>query len=141
VKYRIVHGGSEVFHSHHPHSGSIRWQRSPRADQQEHWYLGKDGPVKYPVVRTKSDRVDVEVIGPSEALDLEPECGRRMPALGGRVPIITAMWRITMWRDVGIRPGVQHAYKSAMRGRTSCRTLRELPDRQGRVKKGVSPIS
>jgi len=25
VKWRLVHGGSEVFHSHHPHSGSIRW--------------------------------------------------------------------------------------------------------------------
>ena len=44
------------------------------------WAMGQDGPVKYPVVRTKSDRVDVEVIGPSEALDLEPECG------GGRLP-------------------------------------------------------
>ena len=41
VKWRIVHGGSEVFHSHHPHSGSIRWQRSPRADRQEHWCYGQ----------------------------------------------------------------------------------------------------
>jgi hypothetical protein len=48
VKWRLVHGGSEVFHSHHPHSGTIRWQRSPRADQEEHWYKGQDGPVKYP---------------------------------------------------------------------------------------------
>ena len=39
------------------------------------WVTAKDGPVKYPVVRTKTDRVDVEVIGPSEALDLENECG------------------------------------------------------------------
>ena len=30
VKWRIVHGGSEVFHSHPPHGGSIRWPRSPR---------------------------------------------------------------------------------------------------------------
>ena len=43
VKWRLVHGGSEVFHSHHPHSGTIRWQRSPRADQDEHWYKGQDG--------------------------------------------------------------------------------------------------
>ena len=34
VKWRLVHGGSEVFHSHHPHSGTIRWQRSPRADRE-----------------------------------------------------------------------------------------------------------
>ncbi|MDX1411611.1 MAG: hypothetical protein R3351_05605, partial [Nitrospirales bacterium] len=75
AKFRIVHGGSEVFHSHHPHGGSIRWQRSPRATQMPVWNTGQNGPVKYPVIRTKSDRVDVEVIGPSEALDLETECG------------------------------------------------------------------
>ena len=69
AKFRIVHGGSEVFHSHHPHGGSIRWQRSPRATQMPVWNTGQNGPVKYPVIRTKSDRVDVEVIGPSEALD------------------------------------------------------------------------
>jgi hypothetical protein len=39
------------------------------------WATAANGPVKYPVIRTKSDRVDVEVIGPSEALDLETECG------------------------------------------------------------------
>ena len=31
AKFRLVHGGSEVFHSHHPHGGSIRWPQSPRA--------------------------------------------------------------------------------------------------------------
>ncbi|HSG06188.1 MAG TPA: multicopper oxidase domain-containing protein, partial [Nitrospiria bacterium] len=25
VKFRLVHGGGEVFHSHHPHGGTIRW--------------------------------------------------------------------------------------------------------------------
>ena len=30
--------------------------------------------LQYPVVRTTTDRVDVEVIGPAEALDLETEC-------------------------------------------------------------------
>ena len=39
------------------------------------WNTGQSGPVKYPIIRTKSDRVDVEVIGPAEALDLETECG------------------------------------------------------------------
>ena len=60
AKFRIVHGGSEVFHSHHPHGGSIRWQRSPQATQMPVWTTGQNGPVKYPVIRTKSDRVDVE---------------------------------------------------------------------------------
>jgi manganese oxidase len=76
AKFRLVHGGSEVFHSHHPHGGSIRWPRSPRAiDEMPLWHAAKNGPVKYPVIRMKSDRVDVEVIGPSETMDLETECG------------------------------------------------------------------
>jgi hypothetical protein len=76
AKFRLIHGGSEIFHSHHPHGGSIRWARSPRAnDEMPLWNLAKNGPVKYPVIRTKSDRVDTEVIGPAEALDLETECG------------------------------------------------------------------
>ena len=76
AKFRLVHGGSEVFHSHHPHGGSIRWPRSPRAvDEMPMWHAAKNGPVKYPVIRAKSDRVDVEVIGPSETMDLETECG------------------------------------------------------------------
>src|SRR5207249_8792363 len=63
-----LHGGSEIFHSHHPHGGTIRWLRSPRSsDEMPLWFTAKNGPVKYPVVRTKSDRVDVQVIGPSEA--------------------------------------------------------------------------
>ena len=42
VKWRLVHGGSEVFHSHHPHSGTIRWQRSPRADDDMNlWAMGQ----------------------------------------------------------------------------------------------------
>ena len=138
MKYRIVHGGSEVFHSHHPHSGSIRWQRSPRADQQEHWYLGKDGPVKYPVVRTKSDRVDVEVIGPSEALDLEPECGSGgCQHLAGDFLFhchVAHHYVAGMW-------GYGRVYNTLQVGdvRTDImKDLRELPDRQGRVKVGVS---
>ena len=76
AKFRLVHGGSEVFHSHHPHGGTIRWPRSPRAiDDMNLWATSANGPVKYPVIRAKTDRVDVEVIGPSEALDLETECG------------------------------------------------------------------
>ena len=76
AKFRLVHGGSEVFHSHHPHGGTIRWPRSPRAiDDMNLWTTSANGPVKYPVIRAKTDRVDVEVIGPSEALDLETECG------------------------------------------------------------------
>ena len=138
VKWRLVHGGSEVFHSHHPHSGSIRWQRSPRADQQDHWYLGQDGPVKYPVVRTKSDRVDVEVIGPSEALDLEPECGGGgCQHLAGEFlyhchvahHYVAGMWGYGRFYNT-LQVGAAHT--------DSMPDLRELPDRQGRMMQGVS---
>jgi FtsP/CotA-like multicopper oxidase with cupredoxin domain len=138
VKWRLVHGGSEVFHSHHPHSGTIRWQRSPRADQEEHWYKGQDGPVKYPVVRTKSDRVDVEVIGPSEALDLEPECGGGgCQHLAGEFlyhchvahHYVAGMWGYGRFYNT-LQVGAAHT--------DSMPDLRELPDRQGRMKLGVT---
>ncbi len=138
VKWRIVHGGSEVFHSHHPHSGSIRWQRSPVTEPNNLWAAGQDGPVKYPVVRTKSDRVDVEVIGPSEALDLEPECG------GGGCQHLAG--------EFLFHCHVAHHYVAGMWGygrfyntlqvaaghTDTMPDLRELPDRQGRMKLGVS---
>ena len=57
-----------------------------RATQMPVWNIGQNGPQKYPVIRTKSDRVDVELIGPAEALDLETECG------SGSVPMVS--WRL-----------------------------------------------
>jgi hypothetical protein len=77
AKFRLIHGGGEVFHSHHPHGGTIRWTRSPKREVQIANLISAayDGPVKYPVVRTTTDRVDVKVLGPSEVVDLETECG------------------------------------------------------------------
>ncbi|RMH38309.1 MAG: LysM peptidoglycan-binding domain-containing protein [Nitrospirae bacterium] len=138
AKFRIVHGGSEVFHSHHPHGGSIRWQRSPRATQMPVWTTGQNGPVKYPVIRTKSDRVDVEVIGPSEALDLETECGSGLCQwLAGDflfhchvahhyVAGMWGYWRVYNTLQV---PGFQNDVMPP---------LRELPDRIGRIHKPVT---
>jgi FtsP/CotA-like multicopper oxidase with cupredoxin domain len=138
VKWRLVHGGSEVFHSHHPHSGSIRWQRSPGTEPNNLWAMGKDGPVKYPIVRTKSDRVDVEVIGPSEALDLEPECGGGgCQHLAGEFLFhchvahhyVAGMWGYARFYNT-LQAGAGHT--------DTMPDLRELPDRQGRMKLGVS---
>ena len=59
AKFRLVHGGGEVFHSHHPHGGTIRWTRSPQREAQQLLNLttaAYDGPVKYPVIRTTSDQ-------------------------------------------------------------------------------------
>ncbi|WP_447976964.1 hypothetical protein [Candidatus Nitrospira bockiana] len=138
VKWRIVHGGSEVFHSHHPHGGSIRWPRSPRAVDQELWATAKDGPVKYPVVRTKTDRVDVEVIGPSEALDLENECGSGLcQQLAGDFLFhchVAHHYVAGMW-------GYGRTYNTLQVGQSHTDTmpdLRELPDRAGRMKVGVT---
>lgn len=138
TKYRLVHGGSEVFHSHHPHSGSIRWQRSPETEPNQLWAAGQHGPVKFPVVRTKSDRVDVEVIGPSEALDLEPECGSGgCQHLAGDFLFhchVAHHYVAGMW-------GYARVYNTLQVGdvRTDIMPdLRELPDRQGRMKQGVS---
>ncbi len=139
AKYRLVHGGSEVFHSHHPHGGSIRWPRSPRAiDEMPMWHAATNGPVKYPVIRAKTDRVDVEVIGPSEALDLETECGSGLcQQLAGDflfhchvahhyVAGMWGYWRVYNTLQVG-------EYKTDVMP-----DMRELPDRKGRMKVGVT---
>ncbi|MBI3325739.1 MAG: multicopper oxidase domain-containing protein, partial [Nitrospinae bacterium] len=81
AKWRLVHGGSEVVHSHHLHGGAIRWRRQPnlQADLQlfgkSNFTLAAEGPVKYPPVRTTSDRVDVQSLTPSEVFNKEIECG------------------------------------------------------------------
>ncbi|MCA9476591.1 MAG: hypothetical protein KC563_12420, partial [Nitrospira sp.] len=138
AKFRLVHGGSEVFHSHHPHGGSIRWQRNPRATQMPVWTMGQNGPVKYPVIRTKSDRVDVEVIGPSEALDLETECGSGLCQwLAGDFLFhchvahhyVAGMWGYWRVYNTLQEPGIQNDVMAP---------LRELPDRLGRIHKPVS---
>ncbi len=134
AKFRLVHGGSEVFHSHHPHGGAIRWTRSPRAvDQMPLWHKGQAGPVKYPVIRAKSDRVDVEVIGPSEALDLETECGSGLCQwLAGDFLFhchVAHHYVAGMW-------GYWRVYNTMQVGKFHndvMPDMRELPDRVGRV--------
>ncbi|MEO7860065.1 MAG: hypothetical protein ABIU05_06400, partial [Nitrospirales bacterium] len=139
AKFRLVHGGSEVFHSHHPHGGTIRWPRSPRAiDEMPLWHAAKNGPVKYPVIRMKTDRVDVEVIGPSEALDLETECGSGLcQQLAGDFLFhchvahhyVAGMWGY--WR-------VYNTMQTDDNRTDVMPNLRELPDRKGRMKAGIT---
>ncbi|HKN85624.1 MAG TPA: hypothetical protein VJV04_02070, partial [Nitrospiraceae bacterium] len=139
AKFRLVHGGSEVFHSHHPHGGTIRWPRSPRAiDEMPMWHAAKNGPVKYPVIRAKTDRVDVEVIGPSEALDLETECGSGLcQQLSGDFLFhchVAHHYVAGMW-------GYWRVYNTLQQGETHndvMPDLRELPDRKGRIKGPVT---
>lgn len=135
VKWRVVHGGSEVFHSHHLHGGAIRWQRQPKLTQDLNLFtLASSGPVKSPPVRTASDRVDVQTIGPTESHDFEIECGS-----GGcqhtagdflyhcHIPhhYVAGMW--SFWRVYNTLQ-VEGARTDVMLA------LQELPDRKARMK-------
>ncbi|MBT7935212.1 MAG: multicopper oxidase domain-containing protein [Nitrospina sp.] len=141
AKFRLIHGGGEVFHSHHPHGGSIRWTRSPQREIQLEnlTQAAYDGPVKYPVVRTTTDRVDVEVIGPAEALDLETECGSGLcQRLAGDFLFhchvahhyVAGMWGY--WRVYNTIQSGNYPLGST----DIMRPLVELPDRAGRIPKG-----
>ncbi len=143
AKFRLIHGGGEVFHSHHPHGGSIRWTRSPKREPGIDSLItaAYNGPVKYPVVRTTTDRVDVEVIGPSEALDLETECGSGLcQRLAGDFLFhchvahhyVAGMWGY--WRVYNTLQDGNYPFGST----DVMRPLQELPDRKGRIPKGVS---
>ncbi|MDP7058613.1 MAG: hypothetical protein QF434_09560, partial [Nitrospinaceae bacterium] len=141
AKFRLIHGGGEVYHSHHPHGGSIRWTRSPAREPQQAnlTYAAWDGPVKYPVVRTTTDRVDVEVIGPSEALDLETECGSGLcQRLAGDFLFhchVAHHYVAGMW-------GYWRVYNTIQNGNYPLGStdvmvpLMELPDRAGRIPQG-----
>lgn len=143
AKFRLIHGGGEVFHSHHPHGGSIRWLRQPKADGKANFLMtaAGNGPVKFPEVRTTSDRVDVEVIGPSEVLDLQTECGSGLcQQLAGDFLFhchvahhyVAGMWGY--WRVYNTLQFGQYPFGST----DTMPPLQELPDRKGRIKKPVT---
>ena len=74
TKFRLVHGGSEVFHVYHLHGGSIRWRFNPKADPT--YDYAQTGLDKHPVaIQSESARLDSQSIGPGESYDLEIENG------------------------------------------------------------------
>ena len=94
--------------------------------------------MKYPVIRAKTDRVDVEVIGPSEALDLETECGSGLcQQLAGDFLFhchVAHHYVAGMW-------GYWRVYNTIQQGdlrNDVMPDLRELPDRKGRIKAPVT---
>ncbi|HXC61646.1 MAG TPA: multicopper oxidase domain-containing protein, partial [Nitrospiria bacterium] len=143
AKFRLVHGGGEVFHSHHPHGGSIRWLRQPKADGKADFLMtaAGNGPVKFPEIRTTSDRVDVQVIGPSEVLDLQTECGSGLcQQLAGDFLFhchVAHHYVAGMW-------GYWRVYNTLQNGNYPLAStdimppLQELPDRKGRMKSAVT---
>jgi FtsP/CotA-like multicopper oxidase with cupredoxin domain len=143
AKFRLVHGGGEVFHSHHPHGGTIRWLRQPKADSKADFLMNAaaNGPVKFPEVRTTSDRVDVQVIGPSEVVDLQTECGSGLcQQLAGDFLFhchvahhyVAGMWGY--WRVYNTIQDGNYPYGST----DTMPPLQELPDRKGRIPKPVT---
>jgi hypothetical protein len=74
TKFRLVHGGTEVFHVYHLHGGSDRWRFNPKADPT--YDYGQTGLDKHPVeTQSQSARLDSQTIGPGESYDLEIENG------------------------------------------------------------------
>ncbi len=72
VKQRVIHGGSEVFHVHHVHGGSIRWRRQPGVEPSNF----DAGLEKFPpLVPQATERIDSQGLGPSETFDVAHECG------------------------------------------------------------------
>ena len=138
-KFRLVHGGSDIFHSHHPHGGTIRWSRDPKVEKSL-FNAGRNGPVKFPRMRSKSERVDVQVIGPSTVFDLEPECGAGLcQHLAADFLFhchvahhyVAGMW--SYWR-------VYNTLQTAGFQQDIMKPLVELPDRKGKTKLAVSSI-
>ena len=105
------------------------WPRSPRAiDDMNLWATAGNGPVKYPEVRINTDRVDVQAIGPAEALDLQTECGSGLcQQLAGDflfhchvahhyVAGMWGYWRVYNTLQIGELPPGQHGHHAAAAG-------------------------
>src|SRR2546427_10450218 len=76
AKFRLVHGGSEGFPSHHPHGGTIRRLRSPRASGgMPLWVTGENGAGKEPGGGAQAGPVGGKGDRPSGALHPENESG------------------------------------------------------------------
>ena len=73
TKFRVVHGGAEVFHVYHLHGGGDRWRLNPEADNTNQY--ADVGLKKHPVETSMSDRVDAENTGPGEHFNAEIEGG------------------------------------------------------------------
>jgi len=140
VKYRMM-GGSEVIHSHHLHGGADRWPRSPEAVTSAEFNFAATangtGPVKFPAIRTSSERLDVQAIGAAESFNEVIECGSGGCQYGAgdytfhcHIPqhYVTGMWGF--WR-------VYNSLQTAGSQDDLMPPLMELPDRKGKMKPAV----
>ncbi len=135
VKERVIHGGSEVFHVHHVHGGSIRWRRQPDTEPDNF----DAGLVKHPLlVPLASERLDSQAVGPSESYDIAHECGSGgcQQSAGDFLVhchvahhYFAGMWML--WR-------VYNTLQDGVVSQDSLPALLELPDRAGRIEPGVT---
>ena len=135
VKQRVIHGGSEVFHVHHVHGGSIRWRRQPGVEPT-HFDTGLD---KHPPLLPRATaRTDSQAVGPAENFDVENECGSGgcQQSVGDFLihchvahHYVAGMWMI--WR-------VHNTLQDSASSPHGASPLLELPDREGRVEPAVT---
>jgi multicopper oxidase len=135
VKERVVHAGSEVFHVHHVHGGSVRWRRQPGAGP-----TGFGGGLdKHPdVLPGPSERTDSQTIGPSETFDVDHECsaGGCQQSAGDYLIHchIAHHYFAGMW-------GIWRVYNTLQGGDSSTDTMAPLPllpDRSGTASPAVT---
>ncbi|HVL89196.1 MAG TPA: multicopper oxidase domain-containing protein, partial [Actinomycetota bacterium] len=134
VKQRLVHGGSEVFHVHHVHGGSVRWRRQPRAEDSR-FDSGLDK--RPPLTPEASERTDSQSLGPSESFDIESECGAGgCQQSAGDFLVhchVAHHYFAGMW-------GIWRVYNTLQDGAASTDALpplQELPGRDGHMRAGV----
>lgn len=135
VKQRLIHGGSEVFHVHHVHGGSVRWRRQPNVEPSRF----DSGPDKKPPLTPQAtERTDSQTVGPSESFDIAGECGAGgCQASAGDFLVhchVAHHYFAGMW-------GIWRVYNTLQDGAASTDTLPpfgELPDRTGRVFGGLT---
>ena len=128
VKPRVIHGGSEVFHVHHVHGGSIRWPRQPGLDADPTITGLEKNP---PLLPAGSERTDSQSIGPSESFDVVPECG----AGGCQQSVGDVLYHCHVAQHyISGMWGIWRVYNTLQEGNVSTDSLpplAELPDRRG----------
>jgi manganese oxidase len=128
VKFRLVNAGPGQHHVFHLHGGGDRWRASPGSDDTQF----DAGLLKVnPIVRSRSERVDVQNVGPGESFNLEIEGGSGgvQQSVGDFLyhchiveHYVAGMW--SFWRVFNtLQPG-----------------LAQLPDRQGGTPQAVDSL-
>lgn len=137
AKWRLVHGGSEVFHSHHLHGGAIRWRRQAKLTQDLNLFgttnlaLASDGPVMFPPVRTMSDRVDVQTIAPRKPTILRLSAARADASIRPEIFCTTAISPTTTWLGCGPFGARTTRCRLERRGPTPCPRSRSCRTERG----------